>query len=48
MGGGPADGRVNRAQDYRQGLVDKNEDDADLGKAGMVGDVSAPVEGKKG
>lgn len=40
------DRRMNGTQDDRQGLVHKDEDDADLWQTGGVRDVSAPADEK--
>lgn len=38
----PLDGRVDGAQQHRQGLVDEDEDDAELRKIWWIWHVSAP------
>lgn len=39
------DSRVDRAQDHRQSLVDKDEDEGDLGEVSRVADLSASARG---
>lgn len=39
------DSRVDRAQDHRQSLVDKDEDEGDLWEVSRVADLSASAQG---